>query len=212
MNIWSEDMADWMIRFIHVPLGGIALIAGAAALMVKKGSYAHIRLGRIFYFSMLGSAASSVVIAVLPDHESPFLLSVGLFSSYFLLSGRRSLSYREEHPVKKADKVLSSAILVVGLLMIFFPIYWNGSLNIVLVVFGLTACIFGWRDLHLFRNPDELRPKWLKLHLGKMTGGYISAVSAFFVVNDILPGLWNWFAPGIVGGLYISYEIRKLSA
>ena len=114
MNIWSEDVADWMILFIHVPLGGIALMAGAAALMVKKGAYAHIRLGRVFYFSMLGSAASSAVIAILPGHESPFLLSVGLFSSYFLLSGRRSLFYREEHPVKKADKVLSSAILVLA--------------------------------------------------------------------------------------------------
>ena len=212
MNGWSEDVADWMILFIHVPLGGIALMASAAALMVKKGACAHIRLGRVFYFCMLGSAASSMVIAVLPGHESPFLLSVGLFSSYFLLSGRQSLSYRGEHPVKKADKILSSAILVVGLLIIFFPIYLNGSLNIVLVVFGLTACIFGWRDLYLFRNPDELRPKWLKLHLGKMTGGYISAVSAFFVVNDILPGLWNWFMPGIVGGIYINYMIRKLES
>ena len=36
MNVWSKDIADWMILFIHVPLGGIALIAGAAALMVKK--------------------------------------------------------------------------------------------------------------------------------------------------------------------------------
>ena len=212
MNVWSKDVADWMILFIHVPLGGIALIAGAAALMVKKGSYAHITMGRAFYFSMLGSTASSVVIAVLPGHESPFLLSVGLFSSYFLLSGKRSLSYREERPVKKADKVLSSSIAIVGLLMIFFPIYLNGSLNIVLVVFGLTACIFGWRDLYLFRNPDKLRPKWLKLHLGKMTGGYISAVSAFFVVNNILPGLWNWFMPGIAGGIYINYMIRKLES
>ena len=45
-----------------------------------------------------------------------------------------------------------------------------------------------------------------------MTGGYISAVSAFFVVNDILPGLWNWFMPGIVGGIYINYMIRKLES
>ena len=211
MNVWSEDMADLMILFIHVPLGGIALIAGAAALMVKKGSYAHIRMGRVFYFSMLGSAASSAVIAILPGHESPFLLSVGLFSSYFLLSGDGA-SLTERTPGEKADKVLSSAILVVGLLMISLPIFLNGSLNIVLVVFGLIACIFGWRDLYLFRNPDKLRPKWLKLHLGKMTGGYISAVSAFFVVNDILPGLWNWFMPGIVGGIYINYMIRKLES
>lgn len=43
-----------------------------------------------------------------------------------------------------------------------------------------------------------------------MTGGYISAVTAFFVVNQILINLWNWFLPGVIGGIYITFWIRKL--
>ena len=49
------------------------------------------------------------------------------------------------------------------------------------------------------------------MHLGKMMGGYISAVTAFFVVNQIIPGMWNWFVPGVVGGVYISYWMMKLT-
>jgi len=65
--------------------------------------------------------------------------------------------------------------------------------------------------LHLFQDQKQLKTKWLKLHLGKMTGGYISAVTAFFVVNQILINLWNWFLPGIIGGIYIPFWIRKLN-
>ena len=67
------------------------------------------------------------------------------------------------------------------------------------------------RDLKLFQDIQRIKKNWLKLHLGKMTGGYIAAVSAFFVVNQILPGIWNWFVPGIIGSGYITYWMIKLN-
>jgi hypothetical protein len=36
-------------------------------------------------------------------------------------------------------------------------------------------------------------------------------VTAFFVVNQVLPGIWNWFVPGIIGGLYITYWMIKMN-
>ena len=44
-----------------------------------------------------------------------------------------------------------------------------------------------------------------------MTGGYIAAVTAFFVVNEILPGIANWFVPGVIGGAYIAWWIKSLN-
>ena len=58
---------------------------------------------------------------------------------------------------------------------------------------------------------QRIRKGWLKLHLGKMTGGYIAAVSAFFVVNQILPGISNWFVPSVVGSVFITYWMNKLN-
>ena len=64
---------------------------------------------------------------------------------------------------------------------------------------------------NIFKSIELLQKNWVKLHLGKITGSYIAAVSAFFVVNKILPGIWNWFVPGIIGGLYITYWIIKIN-
>ena len=83
--------------------------------------------------------------------------------------------------------------------------------KVILTVFAIIGFIFSWRDLGLFKNPIQLKNKWLKLHLGKMTGAYIASVSAFFVVNQILPGIWNWFVPSIFGTIYISFWMRKVS-
>ena len=95
--------------------------------------------------------------------------------------------------------------------MVLYPLILEGQLNIILTVFGIVGIAFGVRDVQLLHKPDVLKKAWLKLHLGKMMGGYSAAVSAFFVVNQILPGVWNWFVPSIVGGVYISYWITKLN-
>jgi amino acid transporter len=83
-------------------------------------------------------------------------------------------------------------------------------LNIVLCVFAIVGIVFSVRDLILFKNPERLKKGWLKLHLGKMLGAYISATTAFVVVNEFFPSFYGWFIPGIVGGFLIAYWFRKL--
>jgi len=55
-----------------------------------------------------------------------------------------------------------------------------------------------------------LQEHWLPLHLGKITGGYISAFTAFVVVNQYLPGIIGWILPGMIGGIYITLSVRKI--
>jgi hypothetical protein len=43
-----------------------------------------------------------------------------------------------------------------------------------------------------------------------MIGGYIAAVTAFVVVNNMFPSFWGWFAPTLVGVPYILYWNRRL--
>jgi hypothetical protein len=147
----------------------------------------------------------------LPNHESPFLFSIGLFSTYFLVSGLRSLRFKQKEFELKTDKIIAYLITLTGISMILYPIVLYSKLNIILTVFGVVGIVFGLRDLKLFQDIQRIKKNWLKLHLGKMTGGYIAAVSAFFVVNQILPGIWNWFVPGIIGSGYITYWMIKLN-
>ena len=206
-----EKIAEILIYYIHAPLGGIALLTGGIALIVKKGNNVHKKSGKIFFFSMLFSAISAFIISVLPNHESPFLFSIGLFSTYFLISGLRSLNFKKKEFQLRTDKIIAYMITLTGIAMILYPVLLFSKLNIILTVFGVVGIVFGLRDLKLFKDIKRLKKNWLKLHLGKMTGGYIAAVSAFFVVNQILPGIWNWFIPGIIGSGYITYWMIKLN-
>lgn len=206
-----ENIAEILIYYIHAPLGGIALLAGGISLIVKKGNNVHKKSGKIFFFSMLFSAISALIISILPNHESSFLFSIGLFSTYFLISGLRSIKFKGKEIQLTIDKVIAYLITITGIVMILYPIVLYSKLNIILTVFGLVGIVFGLRDLKLFKDIQRLKKNWLKLHLGKMTGGYIAAVSAFFVVNQILPGIWNWFVPGIIGSGYITYWMIRLN-
>jgi len=44
-----EPLAEFLIRFIHIPLGGIALLCGGISLVSKKGSRLHKKAGRVFF-------------------------------------------------------------------------------------------------------------------------------------------------------------------
>lgn len=205
-----QKIAEILIYYIHAPLGGIALLSGGIALVAIKGKSLHKKSGKIFFYSMLISAITAFVISVLPKHESPFLFSIGLFSTYFLVSGLRSLNYKKKEFQLGLDKMIAYIISLISIAMIIYPIVLYGNFNIILAVFGLIGIVFGIRDIMFFRDAKQLKKRWLKLHLGKMMGGYIAAVSAFFVVNHILPGVWNWFVPGIIGSIYISFWMKKL--
>ncbi|WP_299218923.1 DUF2306 domain-containing protein [uncultured Aquimarina sp.] len=197
--------------YIHAGLGGIALLSGLVSLIAKKGNNTHKKAGLLFYYTMLSSAISAMTIAFLPNHESPFLFAVGLFSSYFIITGYRSLQLKKNNHNLKIDKLISSIMLFVSLGMIIYALINYPTINIVLLVFGIVGFIFPLSRLRLYAHPEKLKDKWLKLHLVNMIGGYISAATAFVVVNQSFPSFYGWFIPGILGGIYIWYWIRKIN-
>jgi uncharacterized membrane protein len=205
-----DTFATYLI-YIHATLGGIAFIAGFIAIITKKGGNSHKKSGIVFYYTMLFSAVSALVIAVLPKHENPFLFTIGLFSSYFIITGYRALRFKKPNPKLLIDKIISASMIGTGIVMVFYPIIVTGKLNIVLAIFGTVGIIFATRDFILFKNPKKIRKDWLKMHIGKMLGGYISAVTAFVVVNQFIPGIAGWLTPSVFGVAYMSYWFWKLN-
>ena len=200
-----------ILIYIHAAFGALALLAGLVSIIAKKGKNIHRKFGLIFFYSMMLSGIIAMIVAVLPNHESPFLFAVGIFSLYFVLTGNRALNFKRKNPDLKIDKLISIIMITTGVLMILLPIILTKSINIVLVVYAIVGIIFSVSDLILFRNPRRLRKGWLKLHLGKMLGGYISATTAFVIVNQFFPSFYGWFIPGIVGGFIIAYWMRKMN-
>jgi hypothetical protein len=156
------------------------------------------------------SGIIALIVAVLPNHENPFLFAVGIFSLYFVLTGNRALNFKRKNPDLKIDKLISVIMIATGVSMILLPIILTKSINIILVVYAIVGITFSISDLILFRNPERLRKEWLKIHLGKMLGGYISATTAFVIVNEFFPSFYGWFIPGIVGSFIIAYWMRKI--
>ena len=79
---------------VHAALGGVALVSGLMAIVTKKGSKTHINSGRLFYYTLGISIVFSLFVAVMPDHYNPFLFSVGIFSVYFIIIGKRAINYK----------------------------------------------------------------------------------------------------------------------
>ena len=204
------EKATRILIYSHAFLGGIALFSGMVSLIAKKGKTIHRKSGKVFLFSMLSSALTALIISVLPNHESAFLFSIGVFSSYLILTGYRAISYKSKNVNLTIDKIISWTMIVLAFLMIFYNPIFNNKVNIVLTAFGIVGSFLSIRDLILYKNTERLTAGWLKLHLGKMIGGYISATTAFVVVNDFFPSFYGWFIPGIIGGFYITYWMNKL--
>lgn len=198
--------------YVHALLGGIAFLAGTVALVVKKGSAIHKKTGLVFYFSLLISVLISIVISVLPGHTSTFLFSIGLLSVYFLVSGRRNLKWHLPNANTKIDKGIAILVSLISITMIVCAFLLYSNTHIVLLVFGIGGLLLSSRDQYVLQDRQRILESWLPLHMGKMIGGYIAAITALFVVNEVLPDPWNWYAPSIVGGIIITYWRRQIQA
>lgn len=80
---------------------------------------------------------------------------------------------------------------------------WNSS--IILGVFGAIGVFLSFTDLRIFLLRKEFSQKALiKEHIGKMSGSYIAAFTAFAVNNiHFLPSIIIWLAPTLFGTLLI---------
>lgn len=203
-----ESIITYLI-YIHAAFGFIALLTGLISIIAFKGKNLHKKSGKFFVNTMIISGLTAMVIAVLPKHENPTLFAIGIFSTYLALTGYRALRFKQSHVNLKFDILLSWIMLLTGILMIVLPIIISQHMHIVLTIFGTVGIVLSIQDLVLFRRPEKLLKGWLKLHIGKIMGGYISAVTAFIVVNQFIPGIYGWFIPSIIGGAYITYwQIR----
>lgn len=204
-----EETTIHYLVLIHAILGGIGLLAGTISIVSKKGGFLHRKSGIVFVFTMLISTIVSMIVAVQPNHMSTFLLSVGILTIYFVLGGYLALRYKKKYVNLLADRCLALAMLIIGIAMMSHPLFLN-QLNIVMIVFGALGTVFAVRDFMHFSKHEELHKHWLTLHIGKITGGYISAFTAFIVVNQLIPGIVGWILPGAIGGVFIAFSIGKV--
>lgn len=176
-----------LFLIIHIAAGSIGLIAGTYIVIAKKGDKMRKRNGKLFAISMLGAGLSSLVLAVL--HRINFLFAVGIFTIYLTSTAWRYLRLKHIADGQKPK-------LIDWILMAFMT---AGSIGFIKTgieslrsraYFGTIILIFAWRglsfvykDYKTYTGKTKYKNYWLLLHLQRMTGAYIAALTAFAVVN-----------------------------
>lgn len=208
--IFEGALTYWI--YAHAVFGFVALSIGFIALSSKKGQAIHRRSGKIFAYSMVISSLLSLVIATQPNHRSPFLLCIALLTLYLVIGGVRSLLASKRNVSLTLDYLLSSAVLLSSVFMIGYVPVMYGKMHLLFTIFGVLGVALTIEDFIHYLNPELRKRRALKLHLGKMSGAYIAALTAFVVVNQLIPGVFGWIAPGVLGTFYIIYWNRRVDA
>ena len=205
-----------ILILLHATAGGFGLLTGPGALLVKKGSKIHRLFGKIFYWSMIVASCFALVISNLPKHHNFFLFTIGLFTLYMVLSGRRFLALKmlfRNQTASAFDWVLAILMAIAGSCMIIYgwSISSENTIGIVLIVFGFISLRMVGSSILLFRKINVKPNSWLIEHIGRMIGANIAAFTAFLVVNNnnFLPPLVAWLSPTVVFTPLIIYYTLK---
>jgi len=100
IEIPSTDPVFLAIIGVHVPLGLAGVIAGALAMLNKKGRGRHSRFGTLYFWCLLALAVSATVLATMRWSESYHLFLLGALSFVSAWFGRKALRQRWRQGVR----------------------------------------------------------------------------------------------------------------
>ena len=187
---------------LHITGGAVGLLSGTINIIRKKGDKKHKLVGKFFLYGMLLAGFSALVLSVL--HPNYFLFIVGVFTLYMTGTGERYLYLKKLLSGQKPilfDWIFAGCMLLFGLAFIAFGIklfLQQEKFGIVFVVFGFISLRFVYTDWQNYTGKAKEKNYWLLAHLQRMTGAYIASLTAFLVVNKILPGIIVWLLPTVI--------------
>ena len=192
-----------ILLLIHIVSGSIGLITGTINLIRKKGDKPHKKIGIFFLSGMLINGVSGLLMSLI--HFNFFLFIVGVFSIYMVGTGQRYLSLKTKLPIQKAfkiDWILSVGMFLFGVGFIIYGVLLllsSNNFGIVLLVFGFISISMVYQDFKNYQGRNSNKNFWLLVHIQRMMGSYIAAMTAFIVVNNtILPGIVAWLLPTVI--------------
>lgn len=206
-----------ILLIMHIGAGGVALVSGLLAIVLRKRPRLHRPVGRTYFWAMTLIFVSALVLSGV--HGNVFLFCVGFFSYYSCLTAYRSLRlkglHRGQRP-KWVDWVIEIFFGFMHVVFLGLGGYLIASLNL---TFGIVSSVFGliglrgnYVTLKRLHGRIVYRNYWVLAHIGGMTGSYIGALTAFAVNNSEripLPGLVLWLGPTAFLVPFIVWEIGR---
>lgn len=203
--------AEALVTYAHVAAGTLVLVLAPVAMVVGKGGRQHRRAGFAFVAGMSIVVATAALMWA--PHGHLFLLFLDVVSAYLVFEGVRVLRRRRfasHHAGARAlDLAAALSVLVSAAALVAIALFASTplirELGLVLVALAAIAGTFAALDLRALIARKQTRLGSLLMHLSAMIGAYISAVTAFCVINvHAAPMMLRWFVPSAAGTLVIA--------
>jgi hypothetical protein len=183
------------LAWVHIAAGGVALLAGATAMAMRKGGHAHVAAGKAFCVAMF---ALGVTASVLAPFATPAQSPVGgIMVCYFVATAWLAARNRGGRPAR-IEKIACALVLVLAALMVvggFAALRGPpGQIPSPLAIFVLAGVctLAGLGDLRYFKRGTLAPAQRLARHLWRMCFAFFIASGSFFLGQmDVLPASWR---------------------
>jgi len=201
---------DRILLIIHIIAGFTALLSGLGAMTLSKISKIHRPIGQIYFGSMLVIFCTAVPLSWVDQNW--FLFTISFFSFYMALSGFR-IARTKGRRTTNTDRLISIAMVGVSSWMVGLAIHnlllGKTATAMVIGIFGILSLLDSARDLRYTWDLATPSQHWVRMHLSRMGGSYIAAVTAFAVnVIDFWPPIYNWLGPTVIGSVALTLLSR----
>jgi uncharacterized membrane protein len=180
------------LLLFHICSGLVALLSGAAAMWLQKGSRRHIIAGNIFVISMLALSTTGSFMGWVKHH----LLNVAMGALAFYLVATAWLTARRKS--KDAGIFDCCAFLVpvaIGSILVSFgiavanrPVIQHGYPAAVYLIYGSVALLFAAGDVRMLRSDGLSGAHRIARHLSRMCFAlFVAATSIFQGEPQVFP-------------------------
>jgi hypothetical protein len=194
-----------MLTLVHVAFGSAALLAGAAALGVRKGGRLHAKAGTIFFAAMLVMAGTGAMVAVSIGERGTAL--IGILTGYLVATSWQTARRRDgragrfEYAALGVALACAAAMAAFGFLAAASP---NGRFDSLPAAahfpFAIVMAIAAAGDLNFILRRTLSGRQRIARHLWRMCAALFIAAASFFLGQQdefplALKGLPIWFVP-----------------
>jgi hypothetical protein len=185
-----------MLLTIHVAAGGLAMVLGAVALVVKKGGSVHRRSGLLFVGAMLVMGGSAAILALRngsPDATGN--LMAGVITAYFV--GTAWMTVRPGSSWTRRINAVALALVIVlalgaiasGVNNVNAPGLSPGGVSrrtvgVMSLVFGTVMTLAAIGDIRMLRSGGLRGGPRLARHLWRMCFALFIAAGSFFSLRE----------------------------
>lgn len=178
-----------MLLPIHIAAGGLAILLGAVALIVRKGGTLHRRSGLLFVYAMVVMGITASILGFLKSPSDPNVRA-GFTAVYFVATALTTV-----RPLSPRTRVVNVVMTIVAVTLALFSIVSGvtafntprGTLNGVpfamYFFMGTVLMLAAIGDLRVMRTGMPRGGPRLARHLWRMCYALFIAAGSFFSIR-----------------------------